>query len=172
MILRYILGIILILGLFLIIFNQQDEIINYQKKQYFFSYSEYQFFLILQKSLQKNYNWKYIIFPKVRVADIFETNNQKWINKIRAKHIDFLIVDTEKHFDPVLAIELNWSSHFTEKQKKSDKFKQELFDRTWFYFIIFYNQQIQNINFIEEKIIKTLWNINKFWQWSIIKEQN
>ena len=76
MILRYILGIILILGLFLIIFNQQNEIINYQKKQYFFSYSEYQFFLILQKILQKNYNWKYIIFPKVRVADIFETNNQ------------------------------------------------------------------------------------------------
>ena len=56
MILRYILGIILILGLFLIIFNQQGEIINYQKKQYFFSYSEYQFFLILQKILQKNYN--------------------------------------------------------------------------------------------------------------------
>ena len=43
----------------------------------------------------------------MRLADIFETDYQKNINKIRAKHIDYLIIDTEKHYTPVLAIELN-----------------------------------------------------------------
>jgi len=43
----------------------------------------------------------------VRLADIFETDYQKNLNKIRAKHIDYLIVDTKKNYTPVLAIELN-----------------------------------------------------------------
>lgn len=157
--------IILFAGLIKIFDNSKknnDE--NYKKKQYFFSYSEFIFFKNLKKILEKNFWNKYGIFPKVRLADIFDTQKQKNLNKIQAKHIDFLIVNLENHCDPVLAIELNWTSHFSQKIQKSDKFKRETFKNAWINLIYFFNNEKENLELIEKTIITHLWNNDTLWK--------
>ena len=157
--------ILILIILFLIIFWKRNlNLEKFRKKEYFFSISEFKFFQTLQLILEKNFWKKYLIFPKVRLADIFETDYQKNLNKIRAKHIDYLIIDTEKHYTPVLAIELNWPSHFSKKMKKSDIFKKQLFKNTWLPLIYFFNSEIEKREFIEKKCINelTLWNNDKF----------
>lgn len=138
---------------------------EYRKKDYFFSYSELKFFESLKFILEKNFWNKYWIFPKVRLADIFETKKQGNLNKIRAKHIDYLIVNLEKHCDPVLAIELNWKSHFSFSMKKSDNFKRETFKNAWLPLIYFFNNEKENLELIEREI-KTiiLWNSDTPWK--------
>lgn len=70
------------------------------------------------------------ICPKVRVADIVSIKKgtkdwQKWFNKIRSKHVDFLLCDYDMNI--VLMVELDDSSHETERAKKNDEFKNRLF---------------------------------------------
>ena len=70
------------------------------------------------------------ICPKVRVADIVSIKKgtkdwQKWFNKIRSKHVDFLLCDYDMNI--VLMVELDDSSHESERAKKNDEFKNRLF---------------------------------------------
>lgn len=70
------------------------------------------------------------ICPKVRVADIVSIKKgtkdwQKWFNKIRSKHVDFLLCDYDMNI--VLIIELDDSSHETERAKKNDALKNAIF---------------------------------------------
>ena len=66
----------------------------------------------------------------MRVADIIETTDGKGYyfrrNKILSKHIDFLI--SNQSFMPILAVELNGSSHRIEKRKDSDDQKKKVFE--------------------------------------------
>ena len=50
---------------------------NYKRKQYFFSYHELELYKLLNVLLKSQYWEKYDIFPKVRLADIFEPTNWK-----------------------------------------------------------------------------------------------
>ena len=52
---------------------------------------------------------------------------QKWWNKIRSKHIDFLIWDIEQS-KVVLAIELDGKSHESEKMIARDEFIEKLYE--------------------------------------------
>ncbi len=70
------------------------------------------------------------ICPKVRVADIVSIEKgtrdwQKWFNKIRSKHVDFLLCDYDMNI--VLIIELDDRSHETERAKKNDALKNAIF---------------------------------------------
>ena len=70
------------------------------------------------------------ICPKVRVADIVSIKKgtkdwQKWFNKIRSKHVDFLLCDYDMNI--VLMVELDDRSHDSERAKKNDEFKNRLF---------------------------------------------
>lgn len=70
------------------------------------------------------------ICPKVRVADIVSIKKgtkdwQKWFNKIRSKHVDFLLCDYDMNI--VLMVELDDSSHNSERARKNDEFKNRLF---------------------------------------------
>lgn len=154
--------------------NILSEQKDYQLKKYFFSYSELNFFYVLKNILEKQYWNQYIIFPKTRLADIFEPiyKSQALLNKIRAKHIDYIIVDLNNHCKPVLAIELNWTSHLSYKMEKSDTFKQNIFEYTWLPLIYFSNGEIENISKIQNRIFSFLWNINKPLQQWEVKEQN
>ena len=130
---------------------------NYKRKQYFFSYHELELYKLLNILLKSQYWEKYDIFPKVRLADIFEpTDWKKWISKIISKHVDFLIVNCQNHADPILAIELNWESHNSYIQEKSDKFKNELFDKLWLKLMIIDNNEAQNHEKIKEVITSSL----------------
>lgn len=70
------------------------------------------------------------ICPKVRVADIVSIKKdtkdwQKWFNKIKSKHVDFLLCDYDMNI--VLLIELDDRSHETERARKNDRLKNAIF---------------------------------------------
>lgn len=74
----------------------------------------------------------FYVFSKVRLADIAKvkkgTNNyMKHFNKIKSKHIDFLICDSVD-FEPLLAIELDDPSHLTEEAKGRDHIKNKVLE--------------------------------------------
>ncbi len=134
---------------------------DYKRKQYFFSYHELELYKLLCTILQSQYWEQYDIFPKVRLADIFEpTNWKKWISKIWSKHVDFLIVDCQNHADPILAIELNWESHNSYIQARSDNFKNKLFNEKWPKLITINNNEVQNYERIMEIIINNITSLN------------
>lgn len=144
--------------------NNSEEVRQpkYYKKQFFFSYKEYEFMDILKKILEDNYPWKYDIFPKTRLADIFDvdkySHHKQWdTNKIWAKHVDFLIVDSYTAYKPILAIELNGTSHDNEEQQKTDTFKEYLFDSNNINFLIIRNEDVEDENLfawrIKEKLV-------------------
>ena len=131
---------------------------NYKRKQYFFSYHELELYKLLNVLLKSQYWEKYDIFPKVRLADIFEpTDWKRGLSKIVSKHVDFLIVDCQNHADPVLAIELNGESHNSYVQAKSDDFKNKLFNEKWLKLITINNNEVQNHERIKE-ILSTSFN--------------
>ena len=132
---------------------------NYKRKPYFFSYHELELYKLLNILLKSQYWEKYDIFPKVRLADIFEpTDWKKGLSKIVSKHVDFLIVDCQNHADPVLAIELNGESHNSYVQAKSDDFKNKLFNEKWLNLITINNNEVQNHERIKEILNSSLNN--------------
>ncbi|HYF94333.1 MAG TPA: DUF2726 domain-containing protein [Symbiobacteriaceae bacterium] len=66
-----------------------------------------------------------LICPKVRLADVIEVRGdtlewQSAWNRIAAKHIDFLLTTVDDH-QPLLAIELDDSSHHMPNRQKRDE---------------------------------------------------
>ncbi len=108
-----------------LIFGVTKNIPRYTRKSKVMNGSESAFFFELQKQLPVGY----YIFPKMRIADVLDIPDghdyYKMRNKALPKHIDFLICD--KHFKPLVAIEVNGSSHHRWKQQEADQIKQEMF---------------------------------------------
>jgi hypothetical protein len=104
------------------------EELPYRIKHRFFSRSELSFFHILDNTIDKG---KYLIFPKVRLADFIDIVSEKdkyyhWFNKIKAKHVDYLIWDIKQH-KIALAVELDGKSHESEKMKERDDFVNRIY---------------------------------------------
>lgn len=95
----------------------------YKKKDYLLSLAEKNFFHILLLSIEGS---DYYICPKVRLADVIyvhqKHNFSAYFNKIKAKHIDFLLCDF-KTMSPKIAIELDDKSHLDLDVIESDTFK-------------------------------------------------
>jgi hypothetical protein len=98
----------------------------YKKRESVMNKSEEAFFFELQKQLPNGYH----IFPKMRIADIIETESGKGYYKLRdkilPKHVDFLICDF--YFKPIVAIELNGGYHNGPSQQEKDSIKKEIFN--------------------------------------------
>ena len=77
------------------------------------------------------------------------------------RHVDFLIVDKDQDFKPILAIELDWDSHKEYRQYKSDKFKNEVFKDSNLPLIRFNNNISDNQEIIKSNIIQYLGNPTK-----------
>lgn len=98
----------------------------YIKKGGLLSHSELKLYKILKNLLGD----KYELSSKVRIPDIIQVKSGDSayfsFNRIRAKHVDFLICykDTMK---PKLAIELDGSSHNRPDRQERDKFVDEVF---------------------------------------------
>ena len=86
--------------------------------------NEYVFFYQLKRITDK---YKLLIFPKIRMADIFRTNNTKEFNKIAARHIDFTIWD--KYGTPMIFIELDDSTHNKYQNRIRDMKKNTIFEK-------------------------------------------
>lgn len=129
-----VLAVLLILGCLIFIFFKSKQETSeapwpYKQKQNFFSRSEQQFLNSLNASIDHH---KFVVFPKVRLADFIEVTAsgdeyQSWWNKIRSKHIDFLIWNVEQS-KIVLAIELDGKSHDSEKMQTRDEFVGKLYE--------------------------------------------
>ena len=109
---------------------KEEKPMPYVAKKYFFSRSEQEFFRVLSESLDRE---RYAIFPKVRLADFVEVAVKgkeywSWWNKIKSKHIDFLVWDIREQ-KIALAIELDGKSHQSEKMKKRDGFVEKMYER-------------------------------------------
>ncbi|PKM91158.1 hypothetical protein CVU82_03860 [Candidatus Falkowbacteria bacterium HGW-Falkowbacteria-1] len=98
---------------------------SYDKREYFFSVAELKFFEILKEIIGDNY----YIFPKVRICDIVnskEKRNYSQFNRIKSKHVDFLIC-TKSPIKSKIVVELDDSSHNYQSRIERDKFVDEVF---------------------------------------------
>lgn len=107
-----------------------DQPWPYAVKKYFFTRSEQEFLRLLNQAIDRQ---RYTIFPKVRLADFVDVTvggkeYQGWWNRIRSKHIDFLVWDVQNS-RIALAIELDGGSHQSEKAQERDEFKNKLYER-------------------------------------------
>ncbi len=99
------------------------EKLPYKKKEYLFTNAEKSFYGVIKLILKDD---PYSIFAKVRLCDLLylptgtDKRNIYW-NKIKSKHIDFVICD-DNHIKPVLAIELDDSSHNNSNRIERDTF--------------------------------------------------
>ena len=94
----------------------------YQRKDYLLSKAERAFFEVLQKAIGD----RYLLFAKVRLADLLfirrgTEKRQSHFNRIQSKHIDFVLCDRNA-VRPLLAIELDDSSHNRADRQARDAF--------------------------------------------------
>jgi very-short-patch-repair endonuclease len=90
--------------------------------------AELRFYRALQKAVANDLE----IFAMVRIADILTVPMQaaqrrKWLGKILAKHVDFVLCDPES-LAPLLAIELDDASHDRPERKERDEFVDHAFE--------------------------------------------
>lgn len=105
--------------------SAEAEPLPYRRKDCLLSPAERSFFGVLEQTVGAEHR----LFAKVRIADIIEVRKgtdswQRHFNRISAKHIDFLLCDTDS-LRPILAIELDDSSHQRGKRIERDSFVDE-----------------------------------------------
>jgi hypothetical protein len=103
----------------------KSDPLPYAKRKYFFSAAEHLFYESLKAAVMPNH----VLFAKVRLADVVYIKRgtgswQSYFNRISAKHLDFLLCD--KNLLPVVAIELDDSSHDEEKRQIRDGFVDQV----------------------------------------------
>lgn len=135
--------------------KEEEEYKKYLvKKNYIMTLTEKVFYNKLYDFINKE---KYFIFTKVRLADIVNIKKTYdfWakvvFNKIKSKHIDFVITDTK--WKILKCIELDDYSHNTEK--KWDLVKNKVLNIMWIELIrikVAYNYDFNILN-LENKII-------------------
>jgi hypothetical protein len=99
----------------------------YSLRTKFFSRSELAFYRALTHAVAHRYS----IFAKVRLLDlctIQPTGEYTAMNKISAKHVDFLLCEPST-FAPVAAIEVDGTSHQRPDRIERDAFVDDLFDQ-------------------------------------------
>ena len=92
----------------------------YKRKDYLFTQGERAFYEALRSAVGTDL----LIFAKVRLEDLVwipggVMNRMNWTNKVRQKHVDFVLCNPAK-VSPLLAIELDDSSHDADIRKQRD----------------------------------------------------
>lgn len=101
----------------------------YLKRESFLTPAEQNFYHVLSKVVSSDY----LLFSKTRMSDLLylpKLSNKDYYhyqNKIQSKHVDFLLCDKEST-KPVLAIELDDSSHLKASRVSRDSFVDEIFE--------------------------------------------
>ena len=100
----------------------------YEKRPRLVTKAELRFYKSLQKAVQDD--WE--IFAMVRIADILVVKKdtpkrRTWLNKILAKHIDFVLCDPGS-LEVQVAIELDDSSHQRKDRQERDEFVDHAFE--------------------------------------------
>jgi very-short-patch-repair endonuclease len=96
----------------------------FAKREYFFSAAERSFYEVLRRLTPDH-----TLFAKVRLADLVRvtTKGSDWRsqqNRIDRKHVDFVLCNAD--LAPVLAIELDDSSHSEQRRRDRDAFVDQV----------------------------------------------
>ncbi len=113
--------------------KKPEETLPFKLKNNFFSQSEFAFYNALLEELD---TVRFRVFSKVRIADFVETTATGkdfyyWFNKIKSKHIDFIIWDTRES-KIALGVELDGKSHNSQKMNDRDNFVNKLYEQLKF----------------------------------------
>lgn len=100
----------------------------YRVRERLVTRSELKFFRALQKAALEEFE----IFAMVRIADVLVVAEQapkrrSWLNRILAKHVDFVLCDPQS-LQPRLAIELDDPSHERADRRERDEFVDRAFE--------------------------------------------
>lgn len=100
----------------------------YQARGQLVTKSELRFYKSLAKAVQDDFQ----IFAMVRIADLLRVekghkHRRKWLNKILAKHVDFVLCDPGS-LEPIVCIELDDPSHQRPDRIERDIFVNLAFD--------------------------------------------
>lgn len=114
-----ILGIMSVLSKYI---KQTPISLPYQKKQYLLSLAERSFFEVLKSIIGDSY----YIFPQVNLDKIIQVQagtekRMSYFHRMNQYSVDFLICD-KANISPMLAIELDDSSHYGKKRQERDAF--------------------------------------------------
>lgn len=110
--------------------KQHPDSFPYEKQKMLLSPAERSFFGVLEQVVGESHR----IFVKVRLADLFKvkaglSNSERMtaFNKIKAKHVDFVICSKES-VDVLVAVELDDKSHNLKKRQERDIFVDKVFE--------------------------------------------
>ncbi len=117
-----------IAGLILLRMYSRPKSLPYRKRGRLVTKAELRFYRSLQKAVQDD--WK--IFAMVRIADLLRVdqgvkNRRGWMNKILAKHVDFVLCDPGS-LEPICCVELDDSSHQRQDRIERDNFVDSAFE--------------------------------------------
>jgi very-short-patch-repair endonuclease len=125
----FILIIIVLYALFKVLYNnniilreKSDKYFNGKLNTKILTENELNFYEQLKIITDKH---NLIIFSKIRVADLIKTDEITEFNRIKSKHIDFIIC--KKDTSPILFLELDDSTHNHNKNKQNDIKKDNIF---------------------------------------------
>jgi hypothetical protein len=98
----------------------KSDPLPYVRRNYFFSAAERSFYEVIRRLLPQH-----TVFAKVGLSDLIRVDKgtrswRSYHNKIDRKHLDFVICDQD--LAPVLAVELDDSSHDAEDRRERDEF--------------------------------------------------
>lgn len=135
------------------VIKEKNPNLPYKLNKNIFTNNERFFYKILKEI---TYNMDLIIMTKVRLADIIYTNeyNYTYFNKIKAKHIDFVLIDNNGEIK--LLIELDDKSHENYERKERDKFLNEIFENLNINLLRIPAKYIYNIEELKTKIKESL----------------
>ena len=129
---------------------------NYFRKDYFMSRAERDFFNILIEVVGSDY----YIFPQVHLSAILnhKVKGQNWkaaFKHINGKSVDFVICD-KTNLKPLVAIELDDSSHNAEDRRVRDTEVERIFKDAALPLVRLANQESLNKEFIKRRIAEAL----------------
>ena len=107
--------------------KKEREKYPYFKKNYLLTRAESSFFRILEQATEN----KYYIFPQIRISNLLYVKANKrdffyFQSKIKYKSVDFVLTDKD-YLNPLLAIELDDSTHNRNDRTERDDFVENAF---------------------------------------------
>lgn len=134
------------------IHKDKIDLSAYKPKKYFLTKTEKSFFKILNKAVDN----EYYVMPQVNLDKLIRVNapynkNYTFRNKIDRKSVDFVLCD-KQNICPVLAIELDDSSHDARSRQKRDKFVNQIFEQINLPLVRIPAQQNYDVKTLKEQV--------------------
>lgn len=105
--------------------NQQIKEYNYKKKDFLMTRAEHEFFDILVSVIAKDFGNNYYVFPQIHISTLVDWKSwgQNWRGakgSVDRYSVDYVLCD-KNYIKPILAIELDDSSHERKDRVIRDK---------------------------------------------------